>query len=385
MRPELALARRVQAFRMRTMPDAPHATPKQWYEFSNQTTDGGSNTDLYIFDEISWWGITAMDLVRELMTIDTDTITVRLNSPGGDVWDGIAIKNALITHRSKVNVIVDGDAASIASVIMLAGETITMMPGSFVMIHQAATFCGGTAGDMRECADLLDLINLNIAEMYAARTGKPVQHFLDAMAVSATNMGTRYTAEDAVAVGLADVLGDGATRTSGKSVVPGQAGGDDGFWDHAGRPCKCGENNTALTVMFQHKPECTATRRVHAEFEKHIRIDDHGTWHVIPRNVEPSTGALSITWEWNTGDTNPCDECQFLADSSPYADGDQPEDPPLHPNCDCTLQSVLEFVDKTTATITAVDPFTAHFTSSVIPVEVDADELVRDHFRKAFA
>lgn len=375
MRPELALARRVQAFRMRTMPDAPQATPKQWYEFSNQTTDGGSNTDLYIFDEISWWGITAMDLVRELMTIDTDTITVRLNSPGGDVWDGIAIKNALITHRSKVNVIVDGDAASIASVIMLAGETITMMPGSFVMIHQAATFCGGTAGDMRECADLLDLINLNIAEMYAARTGKPVRQFLDAMAVSATNMGTRYTAEDAVAVGLADVVGDGATRTSGKSVVPGQAGGDDGMWDRAlttiagkiaalgekvgaevAAVCSCGPKGYRMAdIDGQHTEACTA------------RSD------LTPRPVN-LPDPVGVMYEL-VANGNSCDECDDVIAGSPYPEDDLP-DVPVHPNCDCELQVQYGAGMKTTTPITA--------TADQAEVEFDA-ELFRSTMREVFA
>lgn len=381
MRPELALARRVQAFRMRTMPDAPHAAPKQWYEFSNQTTDGGSNTDLYIFDEISWWGITAMDLVRELMTIDTDTITVRLNSPGGDVWDGIAIKNALITHRSKVNVIVDGDAASIASVIMLAGETITMMPGSFVMIHQAATFCGGTAGDMRECADLLDLINLNIAEMYATRTGKPVQQFLDAMAVSATNMGTRYTAEDAVAVGLADVVGDGATRTSGKSVVPGQAGGDDGMWDRfaakvggelaermtapSASICQCGPKGYAMTLVNgQHKDECSA----------------RGDLTPRPVNLPDPIGVMYEV----IANGNSCDECDDVIANSPYPEDDLP-DVPVHPNCDCELQVQYGAGMKTTTPITAVvDPFMAHFTSPPNLVGDNAAALVEAAFREAF-
>lgn len=207
MKADMALARRAKALRERTTPHL-EAPAKPWYEFRNADVSAPGGVDLFIYDAISWLGITAADLVRDLMMLDTNLINVRINSPGGEVWDGIAIKNALQQHKATVNVTIDGVAASIASVIALAGETITMMPGARMMIHNATGFCEGTAEDMRETAELLEMINGDIAELYAARSGKQdAAFFAEAMNAGAMNLGTWYTAAECVELGLADKIG----------------------------------------------------------------------------------------------------------------------------------------------------------------------------------
>ena len=127
------------------------------------TTDGGA--EIWLYDEIGGWGIWAQDVVDQLQQITASTITVRVSSPGGDVFDGIAIANALASHPAHVTVQVDSLAASIASVIAVsAGDRILMAPNSQMMIHNASGGCRGEAGDMRKMADLLDKIGAVIAQ-----------------------------------------------------------------------------------------------------------------------------------------------------------------------------------------------------------------------------
>lgn len=368
MRADLALARKVQAFRARTMPESDSQMPRQWFEFRETAqADEKSNTDLYIYDEISWYGITAMDLVRELMMIETDTITVRLNSPGGNVWDGIAIKNALLTHKASVNVIVDGQAASIASVIMLAGEQITMMPGSRLLIHDASTVCFGTATDMLECAELLEEVNAEIASMYAKRTGKPAAFFREAMSAGTTNMGTRYDADSAVELGLADAVGDESTKTSGPSVVPTAPDGGGGFWDKATKVELVvtggggGSHDITQFVTTTFKGAKTASPVCSCGPKGHRVVDQDGQHatdcaargDLAPRIVDlPSQ--TGVQWEVVPFD-GCCDICQEVIDDGPYEEDNLP-DVPVHPNCDCELQVAFGANNKASPQAPSVNP-----------------------------
>lgn len=115
----------------------------------------------------------AQDFVRELQMITTPKILVRLNSPGGDVFDGLAIYNALRAHPAAVHTHVDSLAASVASIIMLAGDTVTAAENSFVMVHQPWSIVVGDAADMRQMADLLDKVSGQIEGIYTAGTGQP--------------------------------------------------------------------------------------------------------------------------------------------------------------------------------------------------------------------
>lgn len=167
-----------------------------WYKISN-LADGGAVVAIY--DEIGFFGVTAAAFIDELNAITADTITLRLASPGGEVFDGVNIYNALVNHPAHIDVQIDSLAASIASVIAMAGDTITMSGAAQMMIHEGFTMFAGPADEMRATADQLDKASNMIASVYAARTGKPVADWRAAMRAE-----TWYTADEAVAAGLAD-------------------------------------------------------------------------------------------------------------------------------------------------------------------------------------
>jgi len=183
---------------------------RQWYKISNHAT----TADLFIYDEIGMWGVTASDLVAALADLDAETITVRINSPGGDVFDGIAIYEALQSHPATVNTQIDSLAASAASFIALAGETVTISEFGQMMIHDPYTIGIGNAQDLRETADLLDRQGDNIAAIYAKKAGGSVSDWRAAMRVE-----TWYSSSEAVSAGLADAVKQ--AKTSGDAVVPG--------------------------------------------------------------------------------------------------------------------------------------------------------------------
>jgi ATP-dependent protease ClpP protease subunit len=174
----------------------PHAHSTDWYRITNRA-DGA--TEVAIYDEIGWFGVGASEFINEVRNVSASEITVRLSSPGGDVFDGIAIHNALRAHPAKVTVHVDGLAASIASVIALAGDRVVMQPHSQMMIHDASSMCYGQAADMRELAERLDRQSDNIAGVYAERAGGTVAEWRDRMRGE-----TWFSADEAVAAGLAD-------------------------------------------------------------------------------------------------------------------------------------------------------------------------------------
>jgi len=172
------------------------ATTRDWYRITNRADTA---PEVFIYGEIGWDGITADDLVRDLAAIDADEITVRINSPGGSVFGGIAIYNALRTHPATVNVLVDSMAASIASVIAQAGDTRRMVQHSQMMIHEANGIAIGSGKEIREYAELLDKQSDLIASIFAERSGKPEAIFRALMANE-----TFFSAEEAVETGLAD-------------------------------------------------------------------------------------------------------------------------------------------------------------------------------------
>ncbi|MEV7470263.1 head maturation protease, ClpP-related [Streptomyces kronopolitis] len=168
-----------------------------WYRLRNF---GGGAAALYIYDEIGYWGVTASDLVEELSELTGVTaIDVHINSPGGEVFDGLAIMNSLRAHPATVTTYVDGMAASIASVIAMAGERVVMGPHSQMMIHEGSGLCIGDADEMRKMADLLDFQSDNIAGVYQAKAGGNVEDWRALMRAE-----TWFTAEEAVTAGLAD-------------------------------------------------------------------------------------------------------------------------------------------------------------------------------------
>lgn len=152
---------------------APTAEEKRsWYNFVAQSDD---EADIYLYDEISaWWGIGANDFARDLNELSAKTINLYVNSPGGSVFEGYAIYASLVRYaeknNAKINVSIDGLAASIASVIICAGDHRKIGAHASVMIHQPYSWCIGTADDMRAEADVLDELEETIVDIYQART-----------------------------------------------------------------------------------------------------------------------------------------------------------------------------------------------------------------------
>lgn len=173
--------------------------PVQWYRVENAAK--GGEADVWIYDEIGYWGTTAASFAREVAALDVSTINLHLNTPGGSVFDGVAIHNTLTSHKADVHVTVDGVAASIGSVIAMAGDTVTMGRGTEMMIHNPSGLVLGTAKDMRDTADILDRLAVDIAGFYAGRAGGSVDQWLASMDAE-----TWYSAQEAVDAGLADAV-----------------------------------------------------------------------------------------------------------------------------------------------------------------------------------
>lgn len=190
-----AASQREQAEKLR----AQHGIKAQsWYRITNAADS--DEAEVMLYDEIGgWFGATADQFIADLRGITAPNLRVRINSPGGSVFEGIAIANALRSHPANVTVQVDGIAASIASVIAMAGDRIEMAPNTMLMIHDASGVCLGNASDMEEMAELLDLISDNIADAYAARAGGTREQWRERMRAE-----TWYLPEDAVENGLAD-------------------------------------------------------------------------------------------------------------------------------------------------------------------------------------
>lgn len=169
---------------------------RDWYRIEAKADE---TAEVYIYDEIGYWGLTAADFVKELSAVKAKSMTVHLNSPGGDAFDGIAIYNAIKSHPVTVAVVVDSLAASIASVIAMAGDSITMAKHSTMMIHDPFGFALGNAEDMRQMADVLDQLGDTIAGVYAERAGGTVSEWRARMLAE-----TWYTDRQAVEAGLAD-------------------------------------------------------------------------------------------------------------------------------------------------------------------------------------
>ena len=135
------------------------------------TNKAGPKATIRLYTEIGFFGVTADEFAEGLEEITADEIEVQINSMGGDVFDGIAIFNALRSHPAKITTRVDGMAASIASVVVQAGDERVMLTGSQMMIHPAFGFAMGDATDMRKLADILDRQTDIIAGIYTERAG----------------------------------------------------------------------------------------------------------------------------------------------------------------------------------------------------------------------
>jgi ATP-dependent Clp endopeptidase proteolytic subunit ClpP len=164
---------------------------------------GADSTEMMLYDEIGAWGVSAEQFNSALKAVSTPNIVLRINSPGGDVFDGYAMYNALKAHDANVAVIVEGLAASAASFIALAGDTVSMGDPSMMMIHRAFTFAIGNVNDMNAVASVLGKVDGQIADIYAAKSGKSQADMLKLMDAE-----TWLTSQEAADLGLIDEVID---------------------------------------------------------------------------------------------------------------------------------------------------------------------------------
>lgn len=156
--------------------------------------------------------ITAKSVIQQLEQAGGEDVTVRMSSPGGDVYEGVAIMAALRSHPGKVTVIVESLAASAASFIAVGGaDEVLMMPEAEMMIHRAMTYLEGNADEVARKLTDLERQDQKLATIYAGKAGGDVEQWLEAMSAE-----TWYTAEEAVSAGLADSVVEVSKQVSVK-------------------------------------------------------------------------------------------------------------------------------------------------------------------------
>lgn len=188
---------------------------RKWFSMFAKTTKDKEGkeqqeAEVLIYDYIGWGGVMAKDFVTAFNALKNERITVGLNTPGGDVFDGLAIFNAIKNHAAHVTIRIDSLAASIGSVIALAGDTIQMAASAFLMVHNPWGLCVGNASEMRAMAATLEKVGGSLEKIYQRATG------MSAKAVKlAMDEETWYTAEEAKAAGFVqEILGQGEEQAA---------------------------------------------------------------------------------------------------------------------------------------------------------------------------
>jgi len=186
----------------------PENRSSRYFRAMNRSFDVSAKEDsatITIYEDIGMFGITASDMRRELDALsNTKNIELRINSPGGDVFDGIAIFNDLIEHPANIHVKISSLAASAAAVIAMAGDSVEMAKNAFLMIHNAWALAIGDKQTMNEMSDMLGKIDNALLDTFAGRTGNNKDDIEKWM-----NEETWFTAEEAKQNGFIDtVTGD---------------------------------------------------------------------------------------------------------------------------------------------------------------------------------
>ena len=162
-----------------------------------------SASDLFVYDMIGAGGITAKNVVDDLGKIGNSTpVNLRINSAGGDVFEGIAMYNSLKKHEGNISVEIEGLAASMASIIMLAGDSITASENSLIMIHNPSIGIQGESKDLSKKAELLDKIKTQMVDIYTSKTGLDEKEVIKMM-----DNETWLTAQEAKDYGFIDNVG----------------------------------------------------------------------------------------------------------------------------------------------------------------------------------
>lgn len=183
-------------------------------EFS--VKQSGREATIFVYDVIGedyYGGVSAKTFAQSLASLDVDTIHLRINSPGGDVFDGVAMGQALLEHPAKVIAHIDGQAASAATRLSAAADEVEIAAGAFYMIHNAWTIAIGNAQDLTKTAKLLNDVDETIVNDYINKTGQDAQQIRDWMAAT-----TWFNAQDAVKYKFADRLADSSNSTNAKNT-----------------------------------------------------------------------------------------------------------------------------------------------------------------------
>lgn len=170
--------------------------------FEVRAEDGTDEVSIFLYDVIDpYWGVGAEAFAKALSSTTAGTIHLRVNSPGGDVFEARAMVAAIGAHSAKVIAHIDGLAASAATYVAMAADEVRIADGAFMMIHQAWTFSMGNASELRAQADLLDKVDASIVADYARKTGKDAEQIAKWMADE-----TWFTSAEAVENGFADTV-----------------------------------------------------------------------------------------------------------------------------------------------------------------------------------
>ena len=237
-----------------------------WYEIKNQTE---SMADLYLYGEVGGFGANASEFISALSELKGAHINLHIHSPGGSVFEGHAIFNALRNHPGGVTTHVDGIAASMASVIAMAGKPVKIASNGFLMIHNPWATFSGDAQEMRQEADVLDKLKEGLVKIYSDKSGQDSQTIRAAMDAE-----TWFDAEEALAFGFADEVYDGLEAVAKVDVS-----------------------------KFAKAPE-SLRKRMAAESDMTIAVDLDGTlakddgWKGISHIGEPVPAMLARVKEW---------------------------------------------------------------------------------------
>jgi ATP-dependent Clp endopeptidase proteolytic subunit ClpP len=182
---------------------------KTWYRIQAKENKPKA-ADISIYDEIGMWGVSASAFMRDLKSMgELDEINLSIHSPGGDVLDGWAIYNALKNNKAKVTARVEGLAASMASVILMAADEIEIPENAYVMIHNPWGVAIGDAEELRDTAELLDKLGNGLVNAYASRTGNDEDEIREMMSAE-----TWMDGKEAVERGFADTLLNGVALSA---------------------------------------------------------------------------------------------------------------------------------------------------------------------------
>lgn len=170
----------------------------EWYKIEASAND---QAEILVYDVIGWPYNDAGDLVRYVNSLGDKDILVRLNTPGGDVFDGMAIFNALANHKGKVTIRIEALAASMGSVLAMAGKEIQAYSNTMMMIHDPWIYTAGNQYELREMADLLEKISGQMLDVYAGRSKVGKREMKEIMKAE-----TWYTAKEAKEKGFIDTI-----------------------------------------------------------------------------------------------------------------------------------------------------------------------------------